>query len=367
MSVISSVRWSAVLATLVHAVSVLATELTPQGAFLPGGSMGNGVIQIEMNGLVVNGVASPMITEMRVGGSLVVVPRENAGAGFQLTSRSEGGNKYNPTLGGDCVGRTPPLGVNYIQNFQPLDFLPAQNGTLFGVQPLLYQGDQTALPGDDPGCTGPVVGQVAPAPYFFHFGALLGDGNRVPREAMLLAMAINKLSPDAPHLSKYLTEAPAMFLNQTFAYAYTALGRPQDMVFVPLRDAVTGSNNVMTWQRNFLREVRTTSLVMQCTGELASNPVCVAIYSAFGVKGLIGRREGSANLPDLVYMALTGAPACNPVTDLTCNLIKDNTNWIVDSAIHTITRIVAVGTPDTIRAAIVQTANAVPITSAVGW
>lgn len=367
MHLLSAARSIALAATLTQLVPGFATELTSEGAFLPGGVMGNGVIQLEMNGLVVNGVASPMITEMRVGGSLVVVPRENAGAGFQLTSRSEGGNKYNPTLGGDCVGRTPALGLNYIQNFQPLDFLPAQNGTLFGVQPLLYQGDQTSLSGADPGCTGPVLAQVAPAPYFFHFGALLGDGHRVPREVLLLAMAINKLSDDAPHLSKYLTEAPAMFLNQTFAYAYTALGQPKDMVFVPLRDSLTGSNNVMTWERNFLREVRTTSLVMQCAGELASNPLCVAIYSGFGVKGLIGRREGSANLPDLVYMGLTGAPACNPVTDLTCNLAKDNTNWIVDTSIHTITRIVAVGTTDTIRAAIVQTTSAVPITSAVGW
>lgn len=355
------------LALTLLGLAAQATERTPDGAFLVGGNMGNGVIQLEMNGRAINGVISPMITRMTIGGSLEVVPRENAGAGFQFSSRSEGGNKYNPTLGGDCVGRAPEIGPNYIQNFQPLSFIAAQNGTLFGVQPLLYQGDQMALTGDDPACTGSIVGQLQPAPYFFHFGALLGDGNRVPPQAMLIVMAINKLHAQAPHLSKYLTEAPAMFLNPAFAYAYTAVGKPQDMVFLPLQDSVTGSNNVNTWQRNFLREVRSTSLVMQCTAELAANPVCVAIYSDFGVKGLIGRREGSAGLPDLVYIGLTGAPACNPATDLLCNAVKDNTNWIVDTQIHTLSRIIAVGGPETIRAAISQTLSAVPITSGVNW
>lgn len=354
-------------ALLMASMNTHATERTPDGTFYTGGRMGNGVIQIEMNGRAINGPLSPMITHMTIGGSLDVVPRENAGAGFQFSSRSEGGNQYNPTIGGDCVGRTPDIGPNYIQNFQPLSFIPAENGTLFGVQPLLYQGDQTASTNADPACTGSILNLVQPAPYFFHFGALLGDGNRVPQQAMLIVMAINKLNAQAPHLSKYLTEAPAMFLNQAFAYAYTAVGKPQNMVYVPLRDSVTGSNNVNTWQRNFQREVRTTSLVMQCTSELANSPLCVAIYSDFGVKGLIGRREGSAGLPDLVYISLTGAPACNPATDLLCNAVKDNTNWIVDSRIHTLSRIVAVGDPNTIRAAITQTLQAVPITSSIQW
>ena len=361
-------RFASIAATLLMVcLTANSTERTPEGTFYPGGRMGNGVIQIEMNGRAINGPLSPMITHMTIGGGLDVVPRENAGAGFQFSSRSEGGNKYNPTIGGDCVGRTPDIGPNYIQNFQPLNFIPAENGTLFGVQPLLYQGDQIAMAGADPACTGNIQNGVQPAPYFFHFGALLGDGNRVPKQAMLIVMAINKLNAQAPHLSKYLTEAPAMFLNQAFAFAYTAVGKPQDMVYLPLQDSVTGSNNVNTWQRNFLREVRTTSLVMQCTAELATNPLCVAIYSDFGVKGLIGRREGSAGLPDLIYMGLTGAPACNPATDLLCNAVKDNTNWIVDSKIHTLSRIVAVGNPETIRAAIAQTLQAVPITSSIQW
>ena len=358
---------SIAVAFLMAIPSAQATERTPDGTFYPGGRMGNGVIQIEMNGRAINGPLSPMITHMTIGGGLEVVPRENAGAGFQFSSRSEGGNKYNPTIGGDCIGRTPDIGPNYIQNFQPLSFIKAENGTLFGVQPLLYQGDQMAMPGADPACTGDIQDRVQPAPYFFHFGALLGDGNRVPQQAMLIVMAINKLNTQAPHLSKYLTEAPAMFLNQAFAYAYTAVGKPQNMVYLPLQDSVTGSNNVNTWQRNFLREVRSTSLVMQCTAPLASNPLCVAIYSDFGVKGLIGRREGSVGLPDLVYMGLTGAPACNPATDLLCNAIKDNTNWIVDTQTHTLSRIVAVGNPDTIRTALTQTLQAVPITSSIQW
>ena len=224
------------------AVPSAATVRTADGAFHVGGLNGNGVIQVEVNGKAINGVVSPMITEMKVGGSLAVVPRENAGAGFQWASRGEGGNKYNPTLGGDCKGRAPDIGPNHIQNWRPLDFLPADNGFLLGVQPYLYQGDQTASPELDPGCTGGVEQQAEAAPYVFHWGVVLGDGGRVPREAMLLAMAVQKLHAGAPDLNKYLTEAPAMFVNPAFSYAYTAVGTPNLMQFTPLNYPVLGSN-----------------------------------------------------------------------------------------------------------------------------
>lgn len=348
-------------------VAAQATERTPDGAFLVGGRNGNGVIQVEVNGRAINGVISPMITEMRIGGSLIVVPRENAGAGFQFATRSEGGNKYNPTLGGDCKGRAPDIGPNHIQNWGPLDFLPPQNGVLLGVQPYLYQGDQTALPGDDPGCTGTVEQRAEPAPYFFHFGVLLGDGNRMPREAMLLAMATQKLSPSAPDINKYLTEVPAMFLDNRFAYAYTASGSPDFMQFSPLRLSPLGTNHVMSWPQNTQREVGSASTVMLCTADIASNPLCVAIYSGFGVKAAVSRRPGSAGLPDLLYMGLTGSAACQIVTDVACNLVKDRFTWILDDAIHVISRIVAVGTPGTIRSAIAQTLRAFQITSNRDW
>ena len=68
------------------------------GTFHVGSRSGNGVIQAEINGRALNGVHSPMITELRIGESVIVVPRENVGAGLQFSSRSDGGNKYNPTL-----------------------------------------------------------------------------------------------------------------------------------------------------------------------------------------------------------------------------------------------------------------------------
>lgn len=343
-----------------------ATDITQQGAFYPAGLHGNGVIRVEMNGEVINGVKSPMITRMWVGDT-VVVPKENAGAGFQLASRGEGGNKYNPTQGGDCKGRTPILGTAYLQNFQPVASIAATHGTLFGLTPLLYQGDQTGLPGTDPLCTGPVVESISPAPYYFHFGAVLGDGSVVPREAMLLYMAINKTHSAAPHLSKYLTEAPAIFLAPEFAYAYAAVGKPELMQFLPLIDGLTMSNDVRRWSKESNQEMRATNLIMQCNQPLDSATLCIALYSDFGVKGVVSRRSGSAGQPDLIYMGLTGAPACNPVADALCNAVKDNTNWITDTRIHTLSRILAVGRPETVRAAITQTLNAVPITANVQW
>ncbi len=65
------------------------------------------------------------------------------------------------------------------------------------MQPYLYQGDQTAMPELDPGCTGGVEQQAEPAPYLFHWEVVLGDGGRVPREAMLLAMSVQKLHAGA--------------------------------------------------------------------------------------------------------------------------------------------------------------------------
>lgn len=348
------------------AVPSAATVRTADGTFHVGGLNGNGVIQVEVNGKAINGVVSPMITEMKVGG-LVVVPRENAGAGFQLASRGEGGNKYNPTLGGDCKGRAPDIGPNYIQNWRPLDFLPAENGFLLGVQPYLYQGDQTSMPGVDPGCTGGVEQQAEPAPYFFHWGVLLGDGGRVPREAMLLAMAVQKLHAGAPDLNKYLTEAPAMFVSPAFAYAYTAVGGPALMQFTPLNYPVLGANQVTAWPVDAPAEAGNVSTVMLCTAEMAANPLCVAIYSGFGVKAGVGRRAGSMGQPDLVYMGLTGSAACQGVTDLGCHAIKDGFNWILDENVHTITRIVAVGTPTTIKAAIAQTLQAFQVTTNRAW
>ena len=59
---------------------------------------------------------------------------------------------------------------------------------------------------------------------------------------MLLAMAVQKLHAGAPDLNKYLTEAPAMFVNPAFSYAYTAVGTPNLMQFTPLNYPVLGSN-----------------------------------------------------------------------------------------------------------------------------
>lgn len=165
---------------------VSATVRAPDGAFHVGGLHGNGVIQVEVNGKAINGVSSPMITEMKIGGGLVVVPRENVGAGFQFASRGDGGNKYNPTLGGDCVGRAPDIGLNYIQDWRPLDFLPAENGLLLGVQPYLYQGDQIAMAGVDPGCSGSVEKHAELAPCFFHWGVLSGLAHEPPAQAATL-------------------------------------------------------------------------------------------------------------------------------------------------------------------------------------
>ena len=115
------------------------------------------------------------------------------------------------------------------------------------------------------------------------------------------------------------------------------------MQWVPLRLSPLGSNHVMSWPLGAQREVGSASTVMLCTAPIERQPLCVAIHSGFQVKASVSRRAGSAGLPDLVYMGLTGAAACGGATDLSCNLVKDPFTWILDDQVHVITRIVAVG------------------------
>ena len=73
-------------------------------------------------------------------------------------------------------------------------------------------------------------------------------------------------------------------MNPAFSYAYTAVGTANVMQFMPLNYPVLGLNQVTAWPVNAPAEAGNVSTVMLCTAEMSANPLCVAIYSGFGVK-----------------------------------------------------------------------------------
>jgi len=83
---------------------------------IPTFTKGNGIFQIEWNGLCpFIAHKYPVVTRMWVNGELII-PNIGDGATMQMDVRSNQGNAYNPTQGGDCAGYPSAL-TGYIPNW----------------------------------------------------------------------------------------------------------------------------------------------------------------------------------------------------------------------------------------------------------
>ena len=303
----------------------------------------NGVIRIKLNEAIAPyGTNSPMITNMWIAGRKVV-PHDNAGADFQMTSRSSQGNNYNPTQGGDCAGRTSVL-TGSIPNWNGAQLgTPASNGILLGIDPLLY---------DEPGLSGTCNGgQPGVAPYDMAFGVTLGDGIAVPREAMVVDMSIRKDGPASPDLVKALSELPVAFVDVNFLrYAYYSV----DGVNFQQLQGSTGpsfSHDIKQWlwNENFERSGHAIALCDRADAiEQPAQGTCMAFYAHEFTRVYASRRQGSPN--ELALMSVLGDNAAAPT-------ISD-TQW------HTARRLVAVGNLSTVAAVIAHAEQNYP---ASGW
>lgn len=303
----------------------------------------NGVIRIRLNEEILpHGTASPMITNMWIAGRLAV-PHDNAGADFQMTSRSSEGNLYNPTQGGDCAGRTSDL-TGVIPNWNGAQLgTPSNKGILLGIDPLLYNE-----PGVSGTCQAPVK-QVAP--YDMAFGVTLGDGVSIPREAMVLDMSIRKDGPTSPDLVKALSELPVAFVDVNFLrYAYYSTNGTQfQHMLAPTASGPSHDIKQWAWDENYIQSGHAIALCDR--PDMVEQPdqgTCMAFYSHEHTRVYASHRQGSPN--ELALMSVLGDNAAAPtITD---------TQW------YTARRLVAVGNLSTVAAVITHAEQNYP---ASGW
>jgi hypothetical protein len=293
------------IAGAVFALSVAATT----AAFGTTYSKNNGIISYTANASSV-----PMISTLSVLGTLLL-PYDNVGAGFQMTGRSAAGNAYNPTQAGDCT-QTPSqvLAIDPNWGGNPIG-LPAANGLLFTVTPRNYNEPSSCL------------GVGALLPYTFEFGATLGDAVHLPKEGMLLEMALTRQS-GSQAIDKDISEFPVMFLlTQVLPYAYWST---DGATFQALN--VNGTNDMRSWPYG-VNHIQNGKSVMICT---PSQTACVALYSNKTTFLGLSHRQGASNELSDMYMT------------------ADMTGSVSDFQRHIARKVLAVGTPSTVSAVISQ-------------
>lgn len=322
-------------------LSLCIALLLPMAASAQEFEKDNGVIRIKLNeNIAPYGTNSPMITNMWIAGRKVV-PHDNAGADFQMTSRSDAGNLYNPTQGGDCAGRTSLL-TGVIPNWNGAQLgTPANNGILLGVDPLLY---------DEPGASGTCLGGQGVAPYDMAFGVTLGDGVAVPREAMVVDMSIRKDGPASPDLVKALSELPVAFVDVNFLrYAYYSVdGVNFQRMQAPTASGPSHDIKQWAWDENYIQGGHALALCDRADGvEQPAQGTCMAFYSHEFTRVYASHRQGAS---ELALMSVLGDNAAAPkITD---------TQW------YTARRLVAVGNLSTVAAVIAHAEQNYP---ASGW
>jgi hypothetical protein len=292
----------------------------------------NGVIKIRMGES-----DSPIITGMWIGG-VRVVPHDNIGADFQMATRSDLGDAYNPTQGGDCAGN-PSILSGVIPNWNGAMLgTPAANGILFGIDPRNYNEPSY------PGC----LGMGAVLPYDFNFGVTLGDGHAIPKEMMVLDMSVRRES-GSQELIKALSELPvAFFDNAQLPYAYysddatPADGMQFSKLQVPTSFGNTHDSRLWPNVTNFEREGRSIMLCSHAQADvLLATGVCIAFYSHERTRVYASHRSQPNN--DLTLISILGDNASSPkINDF---------NW------HTARRLVAVGNSGTVSAVIAFAEN----------
>ena len=190
----------------------------------------NGVIRVHLNEF-----NYPMITSLFIGGQLVM-PHDNSGADFQMTARSFAGNAYNPTQGGDCVGN-PSILTGVLPNWTGIGGISPNFGILLGIDPRNYNA----------GPPGPCRGVGPVLPFNFNFGVTLGDGVVLPKQAMVVDMAMQR-EPGSQEVVRFASDLPAAFpLTAIMRWAYAS----QDgLNFYPLQQFVPGigyTHDTLLW------------------------------------------------------------------------------------------------------------------------
>lgn len=282
----------------------------------------NGVIKVKLNEYNI-----PIITSMYVDGDLIV-PHDNTGADFSMTSRSVLGDAYNPTQGGDCRGNPSEL-TGYIERWSGTGLnISANNGILLGIKPRNYNEPPT-------GCQGAGI----LLPHKFNFGITLGDGISLPKQAMILDMSIFTES-DGQFLTKRLSELPAIFPDSTkMRYAFYSL---DGVNFLPLHPEDNLSNDVLTWGYGVGIDLNAKAIMLSNTPFALVEPnggVGIAIYSNF--TAVLGASSRFGGRP-LVALGITGESSQNSEIQMTKN------KW------YTVRRVVAVGNFNSIKETIRQ-------------
>ena len=261
----------------------------------------------------------PMISNLYVGGTLVM-PFDNAGAGFQMTSRSSSGNAYNPTQAGDCAQNPSQIvAINPNWTGSGLGISPS-NGLLFSVVPRNYNEPTTCL------------GAGSILPYSFEFGATMGDGIVLPKEVMVIDMYYQRWT-GAQSIEKGISEAPTIFPSLSiFPLAFwSATGTNYQPFYV------NGSNDMRTWPTG-INQYRTGKMIMACTTALTN---CLAFYSNKSTNLVMSRRQGASNQLSLL------------------TLTADTGGSITDFNQHHVRTLMLVGKPSTVLAGINQSLAAI--------
>ncbi|MGH8082030.1 MAG: hypothetical protein ACREP7_15760 [Lysobacter sp.] len=331
-------------------LSLLIAALLPVAASAAPYEKDNGIIRIRLNENVAPSYTnSPMITGLWILGRNAV-PHDNAGADFQMSTRSSLGNLYNPTQGGDCAGY-PSLLSGVIPNWNGAQIgTLVGNGILLGIDPKLY---------NEPTTPGTCLGAASIAPYDMNFGVTLGDGVAMPREAMVLDLSIRKDAASAPDLVKALSELPVAFVDVNFLrYAYysddaTPLNGSQFHRFeVSTATGTTHDIKRWPWTENFQRDGHAIALCDR--PDMIENPTqgtCMAFYAHERTRVYASHRQGALN--ELALMSVLGDNPAAPTIG--------NTQW------HTARRLVAVGHLGGVSAVITHAEQNFPAASWARW
>lgn len=287
----------------------------------------NGIIRIGINEQHPNGVRYPVISSVYIN-TRQVMPPDNAGADFQITTRSNKGNLWNPTLGGDCK-QNPSKLTGVLANWvgAGLSGIPSSNGILIGVKPRLY---------NEPGLTG-CLGEGPFVPVRFNFGVTLGDGKVLPREAMIIDMSV-KREPGAEVLRKHLSEYPVAFPHaKLMRYAYYSI---DGKTFRPFNVGYTNDTNVWPVGKNHNKEGKAIALCQTPRSKL-DGTTCMAFYTHSPTTMTLSLRNSASRKLNL--MTLLGGSNNN--ASQTSDKITDY-NW------HTKRALMAVGRIGTVKAVI---------------
>lgn len=193
----------------------------------------NGVIE-----LVIGHDNYPMITELSINAKKVMA-HDNGGADFQMASRSQLGNAYNPTQGGDCTGKPSKL-ASFKKNWSGGLGINENNGTLLGIIPRNYSEPNY----------GDCIRNEAniTVPYYFEFAITLGDDVNFTKNGAIIDMMIKSFK-DSQILYPRLSELPVAFpLSNVLPYAYYS---DDGKIFYPLKIININkemSHDVRSWE-----------------------------------------------------------------------------------------------------------------------